>query len=102
MIGQDYEIDTQDYLVMTHLGKVIHTGFWRYHKYLQPGWGGCNEKEGSVCHYIFQNVELPPHVDKPTYWVLVLKPCINKKYIVMRANFEEQIRKQQNFKQIPI
>ena len=31
MIGRDYEIDTQDYLVMTHLGKLLHTGFWRYH-----------------------------------------------------------------------
>ena len=102
MMGRNYEVNTEDFLVMTHLGKLLHTGFWKFHKFLQKGWGDCSDKEGSVCYYIFQNVELPANYDKPTYWILVLKPCINKKYIVMRANFEEQIRKQQNCKHKPI
>ena len=102
MIGRDYEVDSKDYLVMDHEGKCIHKDFWPYHKFLPGGWGDYSEVVGSVCHYIFQNVTLPPHMDKATYWILTITPSVNRKFIVMRANFEEQIRKQQSGKQLPV
>ena len=49
MMGRNYEVNTEDFLVMTHLGKLLHNGFWRFHKFLQNGWGDYSDKEGSEC-----------------------------------------------------
>ena len=93
MVEKNYKFNQANYMVMDNVSKFIQRELWCYYKFLPRGWEHYHELPDSVCRYIFKNIPCPPLTEKPKYCELVVKPCVNMKYIVLRAKLRRASEK---------
>ena len=93
MIGKNYPLTSEDLVAHSNVSAYVGREVWPYHKFLPKGWQQYRTDPDSVVQMVLKCVHCPQLIHQAHYWVLVVKPAINKKIISLRANSDEKAKK---------
>jgi hypothetical protein len=93
MIGKIHPLSTEDLVAHSNVSSYVGREVWPTHKWLPRGWQKYRTDKDSVAQMILKCVQCPQLIHPSHYWVIVVKPAINKKIISLRANSDEKARK---------
>jgi len=89
----DYAWDGEEVNLSDKLSNWVKAYLFPRYKFLKDGWMEYSEEEKSLSHFVQRKMKMEEVEDFQGAWERVICPTIQNKYVVIRCNLNNDVRK---------
>jgi len=89
----DYDWDGENANLSDKVSNWVKTYLFPWYKFLKDGWMAYDDEHGSLSSFVQRKMNMEDEDDFKGLWERVVSPTIQQKYVTVRCNLNNEVRK---------